>query len=187
MTFTSYEHVSDIAAEVDEGKKHVPKENMVIAVSSNCKNSKGQVIVALATRSKKEVKHQGKIIKTISSEFKEKNGAPLLNWLTDDDPARRQFFSSLMLHEISDPMLKSIISDLKLFDMKVGENNETTNFNPKHLAKRMRNFLIGNSVKIGEKLMQPSDISKVLSASKSFDSKHKVQRLLNPDDKQNVD
>ena len=82
-------------------------------------------------------------------------------------------------------MLKSIISDLKLFDMKVGENNETTNFDPKHLAKRMRNSLIGNSVKIGEKLVQPSDISKVLSASKSFDSKHKVQRLLNPDDKQN--
>ena len=71
--------------------------------------------------------------------------------------------------------------------MKVGENNETTNFDPKHLAKRMRNFLIGNSVKIGEKLVQPSDISKVLSASKSFDSKHKVQRLLDPDDKQNVD
>ena len=109
-----------------------------------------------------------------------------LNWSTDGDPAR-QLFSSLMSHEISDHMLKSIISYLKLFDTKVGENNETTNFDPKHLAKRMRNFLIGNSEKIGEKLVQPSDISKVLSASKSFDSKHKVQRLLNPDDKQNVD
>ena len=30
-------HLSDIAAEVDEGEKHVPKENMVIAVSSNSK------------------------------------------------------------------------------------------------------------------------------------------------------
>ena len=72
MTFTS-----DIAAEVDEGKKHVPKENMVIAVGSNCKNSEGQVIVALPTCSKKEVEHHGKIIKAISPEFKEKNGAPL--------------------------------------------------------------------------------------------------------------
>ena len=51
----------------------------------------------------------------------------------------------------------------------------------------MRNFLFGNSVKIGEKLLQPSDISKVLSATKSFDSKHKVERLVNPDDRQNVD
>ena len=68
MTFTSYKHISDIAAEVDDGKKHVPKENMVIAVSSNRKNSKGQVIVALPTCSKKEVEHQGKIIKAISSE-----------------------------------------------------------------------------------------------------------------------
>ena len=80
-------------------KKHVPKENMVIAVSSNCQNSEGQVIVTLPTCSKQEVEHQGKIIKAISSEFKEKNGAPLLNWSTDGDPARRQIFSSLMSHK----------------------------------------------------------------------------------------
>ena len=79
-TFTSYKHVSDIAAEVDEGEKHVPREDMVIAVSSNSKHSQGQVIVALLTCSKKEIEHKGKIIKAISSEFKEKNGTLLLNW-----------------------------------------------------------------------------------------------------------
>ena len=121
MTFTSYEHVSDIAAEVDEGEKHVVKENMVIAVSSNSKNSK--------------VEHQGKIIKAVSSKFKERNGAPFLNWSTAGDPARRQLFSSLMLHEISDPMLKSIISDLKFFNMNVGGNNETTTSTPSILPK----------------------------------------------------
>ena len=84
MTFHSYEHVLKIVTDVDEGRKHVPTENMVIAISSNSEKSKGHVIAALPTCSKKEVEYQGKIIKTISSEFKKTNGAPLLNWSTID-------------------------------------------------------------------------------------------------------
>ena len=59
---------------------HVPKETMVIACSLNSPSGRVQVVAALPTCSKNEIQYQANLIDTISSNFKTRHGAPLLNW-----------------------------------------------------------------------------------------------------------
>ena len=71
--------------------------------------------------------------------FFDKTGAPLLKWGTGDG-ARRQIFDSLMCYPLSkNSKIFPIVPSLKLLDMNVGKNEETVDFDSKHLAKRMRN------------------------------------------------
>ena len=75
LTFTSYDHPNMVKANI----LHVPKETVVIACSSNSINSNVQVVAALPTCSKNEIEYQANLIDSISTNFAEKHGAPLLN------------------------------------------------------------------------------------------------------------
>ena len=124
---------------------------MVIACSSNSINSNAQVVAALPTCSKNEIEYQANLIDSISTNFAEKHGAPLLNWSTDVDPARRQVFDSLMSFDLDkESLIYPSISRLRLIDRRVGRNEETVNFDSKHIVKRVRTCLIGTNFKIGE-------------------------------------
>ena len=186
LTFSDYAHVEDLADLVQKGEVHVPKETMVIACGSNSPSGKVQVVAALPTCSKDELEYQANLIDTISSNFKTQHGAPLLNWLTDGDPTRRQIFDSLMSHELDeDSPLYPVISKLRLVDQQVGRNEETTNFDAKHLAKRLRTCIVGGNFKIGDVILSRSDMAKLLACVPN-DSSHSTDRLLQPKDKQNV-
>ena len=117
LTFTSYDHVEDLSNMVKANILHVPKETMVIACSSNSINSNAQVVAALPACSKNEIEYQANLIDSISTYFAEKHGAPLLNWSTDGDPARRQVFDSLMFFDLDkESLIYPTISRLRLID-----------------------------------------------------------------------
>ena len=51
-----------------------------------------------------------------------------------------------MSHELSaDSVIYPTISKLQFIDKDVGKEEETVDFDAKHLAKRMRNYFIGSN------------------------------------------
>ena len=65
----------------------------------------------------------------------------------------------------NDSPIYPIISKLRLIDMLVGPSDETVDYDGKHLIKRLRNYLIGNSFVIGSFYLYPADIKKILEKS----------------------
>ena len=186
LTFSNVTEVEHLADLVKKGEVHVPKESMVIVCSSNSPAGKIRVAAALPTCSKNETDFQANLIDTISSNFKSKYGVPLLNWSTDGDPTRRLIFDSLMKYVLDEnSSIYPIMSKLRLVDLDVGRNEETTNFDAKHLSKRLRTNLIGGNFKIGEITLSRTDMLKILNLVPN-NSQHSTERLIDPKDKQNV-
>ena len=186
IEFVDCETVQNLADLVSSGSVHIPKESMVVAIGSNSTSCTVQIVAALPVCSKKEIEFQSKLIQTLSNDIVEKTGAPFLNWATDGDATRRQIFNKLMdsrLNETSS--LFPTISQLKLIDHAVGCHEETTNYDAKHLAKRLRNFLIKTFSVGNETVITKLDMKQILSCARNTSS-HSTQSMLNPDDKQNV-
>jgi hypothetical protein len=68
--------------------------------------------------------------------------------------------------------------------MYVGSNEETVDFDGKHLGKRLRNTIISKQFQIGSTVLTRKDIEAILSLTQT--NKHGVEQLVNPADKQNV-
>ena len=186
LAFTSYQHVENLANMVQEGILHTPKESMVVVCSPNSPKGTTQVVAALPTCSKNEVEYQSNLIESISSSFKDTFGAPLLNWSTDGDPTRRKIFDMLMKHLLDENSpIFDIMTKLRLVDLKVGRNGETTNFDPKHLSKRIRTTLISGNFKIGDIIISQNDMKKILALVPN-DTETSNASMMNPKDKQNV-
>ena len=188
LTFDSYDHVEMLAEKVQEGELHVPKENMVVAVSNNSAGveSNAQVVAALPTCSKNEINYQSELIDEVSNQFFRKHSAPLMNWSTDGDATRRILFDDLMCHDLSPTSpIYDTIKDLSLLDTKVGRHDETVNFDHKHLVKRLRKCLINDNFKIGNRVILKSDMEKIISLVPN-NSPYSNKQLLNVGDKMNV-
>ena len=186
LEFTDYDSVENLSDMVKNGLLHVPKESMVVTCSSNSVNCKVQVVAALPTCSKKEIDFQASLIDKISTNFVEKNGAPLLNWSTDGDATRRRLFDGLMSYDLSiSSAIYPVISRLRLMDTKVGRNEETVNFDAKHITKRIRTSIIGGNFSIGDVTLTKGDVEKVLSCAPN-EFPHSTAQMLNPLDKQNA-
>ena len=79
-----------------------------------------------------------------------------------------------------------MISKMRLIDTLVGSNEETTNYDLKHLAKRIRKCLIGDNFHIGiHGVLMKSDLEKVLTCVPN-ESNHSTKELLNPAEKKNA-
>ena len=187
LSFTSYNQIENLKQKVDDGKIHMPKESMVIACSSNSKICKAQILAALPTCDKGEVEYQANLIQTLSSNFMEKYGTPFLNWSTDGDPARRQIFHSLMTYPVQESsVLYPVVSNLRLIDLNVGKHEETTNYDAKHIGKRLRNTMISGRFQIGDRaLIQVNDIVAILQKTSNL-SNISTDRMICVQDKQNV-
>lgn len=73
----------------------------------------------------------------ISDSMLKKLGVKPLNFCTDGDSTRRQALNSITQHEILiSSALGKEVHQLQLIDRKVGKNDETVNFDAKHLVKR---------------------------------------------------
>ena len=109
-----------------------------------------------------------------------------MNWSTDGDAIRRILFDLLMSHKLcpSSPIYDTI-KDLLLLDKMVGKNDETVNFDHKHLVKRLRKCLINNNFKIGDRVLLKSDMEKILSLVPN-NTKYSNNQLFNIGDKMNV-
>ena len=185
LVLNDYEDVTHLADLVEEGTLHVAKECMVVVSTCNDVKETTQVLLAWSTCSRSEITIQKEFIEKYSKYFCEKNGAPLLCWATDGDAARRQIFDALMCFLLpATSKIYPIISPLKLIDMYVGANEETVDFDGKHLAKRTRNSMIASQVQIGGSVLTRKDISSILALAKT--NSHTIEQLVNPVDKQNV-
>ena len=69
-------------------------------------------------------------------------------------------------------------------DLHVGANDETLDFDPKHLGKRVRNSCIAAQFQVGGVMLTTKGVASILELSTTC--KHSVKELVNPIDKQNV-
>ena len=181
LSFKHIDNVLQLSDQVSNGTVHVAKEAMVFAVCNNSKRQNSHVVLAWPSCSHSDKAIQGQLI-YVSREFHNKNDAPFLNWSTDGDGTRRIIFDSFMNAKLSPTVLFMNISlDL---DLDVGPGEETVNFDHRHLAKRMRNCFIGRNFKIRDTLIVPTDLKTLLSSVPT--TKHSVDALVYPDDKQNI-
>ena len=77
-----------------------------------------------------------------------------------------------------------IISALPLVDRNVGTNQETVDFDIKHLAKQVRNCFISGNFQISDTFLSTKDVRCILSLS-DFNT-NGIDQLVNPENKQNV-
>lgn len=78
------------------------------------------------------------------------------------------------------------MSTLRLMDLYVGRNEETTNYDSKHLAKRFRTFIIGGNFKIGDIIINRTELEKILALAPN-NSDISIKQLLDVNDKQKID
>ena len=117
------------------------------------------------------------IVESFTSNSKE---AILLNIATDGDTARRKSLNSMKRPNNSLGVLKL----MKYFDTNLVCGNYSVNFDPKHLAKRIRSIIISSSrsMVLNKIQINSSIINEFL---KSRNIAH-VNSLMDPHDKQNV-
>ena len=186
LKFCDIDGILDIADKVQHDEVHIGKEAMTFGVTNNCKKKQNShIVLAWPSCSHSDTEIQGKLIYDVSNKFKEKNGAPFLNWSTDGDATRRIIFDSFMNETLSptSPIYEHL-STLKLLNLGVGPNEETVNFVQKHLCKRMRNSMISGNCKVGGIYLTRDDMTTLLSTIPT--ENHSVDALINPADKQNV-
>ena len=92
LEFNLFENVNMLYEKLDKDEIHVPKECMVMAVSSNSYKKNAHPVLIWPTCSKSEVNIQMELIQTLSDGFYFKNNAPFMCWSTDGDATRRQIF-----------------------------------------------------------------------------------------------
>lgn len=110
-----------------------------------------------------------------------------MNWATDGDGTRRIIFYLLMSFLIEgNSKIYPIVSTLRFMDLHVGENDETVDYDGKHLAKRVRNNMISAQFQIAGVVLVRRDIESILSLAEKEKTKHSIEELVNPADKQNV-
>ena len=90
-----------------------------------------------------------------------------------------------MLYELQESsLIYPIISALPLVDRNVGANQQTMDFDIKHLAKQGRNCFISGNFQISDTFLSTKDVRCILSLS-DFNT-NGIDQLVNPKDKQNV-
>ena len=186
LTFNYFEDVKKVQSEVEEDHIHLPKECMVIATASNSEEINTHPVVIWPTCSRNEINIQRDTILKLSNQFVIMNDAPFLCWSTDGDGTRRQIADSMMTCKIgTGSKIYHIVSKLRFLDLEVGKNEETVDFDSKHLAKRLSNYIIGSNCTIGSSTLFRKDMLGILKLS-PISPKHSVEELINPKDKQNV-
>ena len=89
-----------------------------------------------------------------------------------------------MQYELQESSLIYPISALPLVDRNVGTNQETLDFDIKHLAKRVRNCFISGNFQISDTFLSSKGVRCNLSLS-DFNT-NGIDQLVNPENKQNV-
>ena len=185
LQFNCLEDAHDLQKKLSEELIHIPKECLVTGLSSVVENIPFQVILMWPTCSKNDFDGMARMYVDISDALKDKIDANPLNFNTDGDSTRRQAMNAITQYDLDmDSELGKIISALPLIDRKVGKNQETVNFDAKHLVKRCWTSLISGKLEIGGVLLTKKDVEGVLEASEK--KTHSVESLIYPRDKQSV-
>ena len=187
MEINTMEDITKLKQLCDNGELHVPKSCQVTMISCNARKAKGHVVMVLPTCSKSDSTVQREMIESISQGFVDEHGVPLLNWATDGDGTRRIIFNGLSKHHLnpSSPIYP-IISKCYLLDQTAGQHEETTDFDAKHLVKRIKYHITGENFRIGDTSFSQADVRAILEAATIRPSQKSVDQIINHGDKQNV-
>ena len=114
-------------------------------------------------------------------------GCPLFSVASDGESRRGAALTTLTHVRPLDPEseLLSLLGNLRLMNLLVGDNNITADKDPKHVMKRCRNFTIRKSgVMVNGFVVTPTLLRFHLQANKV--PHHRIAYLLNPTDRQDV-
>ena len=185
LKFNSMDDAHTLQAKLAEDKVHVPKECLVSGISSVLQDIPFQVIVLWPTCSKDDFNGMCKMYADISDAMKLKIDANPLNFNTDGDGTRRQAMHALMKYEVDkNSELGKLLTSLLLLDLKLGKNEETVNFDPKHLVKRCWTSFLSGKLEIGGVLLTKNDLEALLELAER--RTHSINSLVYPTDKQSV-
>ena len=183
--FTAYDDAKLLQDKLASGSVHVPKECLIAGINSVVSRKPFNVIVAWPSCSKQDFEGSVKLYDHISKSIKSKTGFAPLSYNTDGDSLRRQVLHALMSHVVSPTSELGILMRLlPLMDLLVGEDDETANYDGKHLAKRLWTSIITN-LKINGVPINKADLKVILELSTCIDARD-VLSIICPKDKQNV-
>ena len=172
LVFDNIENIESLAQDVINKEIHIPKEMFVLGLGTTM----GLLVPAIATPvcTHSNIKQQNDSLEAVMKVCKE-GGKILINFATDGDSTRRQIFSSLMNLNLDDFDFGNHLEGMFLFDKHVGPAGVSVNYDPKHLAKRIRNTLISERKEIGSRLDVSEHVREISTIA-----------LLKPEDRQNV-
>ena len=185
LKFDSMIEVNALQEKWKNDEIHVPKECMVTGISSLVKNIPFQVILMWPTCSKNDFQGSCEMYVSISDSMKDILGAPAQNFNSDGDSTRRKALHAITNNNLDlTSELGKTMTQLMFVDLNVGRNNETINFDVKHLAKRCWTSLISDKLQVNSVTLTKKDISAILKLSER--RTHDINTLVYPNDKQNV-
>ena len=181
-SFNNWIDLTQIKDALVSGDIHIANESLMISisqVSSDDLTPKPIIIVPICSHESYGLLEEA--IPNIIQSFKTLNkNAILLNIATDGDHARRKTLNQMKKLNHSLPVLKL----LKNFDRNLVCGEYSVNYDPKHLAKRIRSIMISSSrTMLLNKVQINSNQVEALLKSKNISQ---TSNLLNPHDKQNV-
>lgn len=158
---------------------HVAKEALVISIAKiGTKDlvSKPVLVLPICTHDIQDTIKD--TLRIVIKEFKSFQDAKIVNIATDSDSNRRRLFAELK-SEISG---LSDLRCLELFEQRALLGRFGVNYDPKHIAKRIRGILISSQreIKLISTTVSKSHIEVILK------NESNVSSLLNPKDYQNV-
>jgi hypothetical protein len=165
---------------------HLAKECLIVtlsAISNNQSDKNPKVICNLPICSHKNSETLKTVIKEIRNNFHSLNpDSKIVNVATDGDPYRRN-----VLNEMREE--NQFLDELKLlkhFDQQFLLGKYGINYDPKHIVKRIRSYLIGKKSFQLIKVPITRDVLKFFLIKKSKETQEHINHLMDPKDKQNV-
>lgn len=186
---TSYEfknilNLVEIKKKLNNGEIHLAKECFLITIAAIGVHDRTQkIILNLPICSHKNGELITQAIQTIVNEFNTLNpSSEILNFATDGDPNRRKAVNKM---RSSNKFLTELMF-LRHFDQKFVLGEFGVNYDPKHIIKRLRSALIGNtSIQLIKRQFSKEDI-RLLLRENTKESDEVIAYLMDQKDKQNV-
>ena len=176
----------DLKTKLKEGKIHLAKESLMVAISGisdNQTDKTPRIICNFPICSHKNRDIIKKVIQEIDCTFSQFNPhSKLVNFATDGDPNRRNILNEM--HRENERLIE--LKSLKHFDQKFLLGKYGINFDPKHIVKSLRSSFLGKQTFQLNKLPISSEIIKFFLKTKIEESQEHIFHLMDPIDKQNV-
>ena len=187
LELDTFQDCINMQQSINNGDLHIPKECLVVGISSLNENKPLQPLLMWPTCAKNDKDGTIQLISEVNNKMKENYSFPLMNFCTDGDGTRRKVANILMQFKVDHtyPWF-SHIGNLPLVDNVAGPDGITVNFDPKHMVKRcwfmllrekmvingialtktlLKELFVGNTYGVGENALYPKDKQNVKSAT----------------------
>ncbi len=176
--------MQELKDNLDNEKVHFANEALFITIGKIASNNeeitpKPIMVIPICTHKSNSI---SSIVSYAIRKFHENNkNARIVAIATDGDPTRRKILKSFL--QPTSHHLSSITNELRYFDQEAILGNIGLSFDPKHLIKRLRGFIISDKRSM---TLSKTPITKQHIRMLFNDRCKKLDYLLNPKDHQNV-